>query len=209
MKATMTTPLPKPFSALLSLLLVLAWSGCGTGSANKAANDSFTSGSRDADQRASQRMAKSEQLQDKDADTPEKLSLFERLGGTPGIAAIVEDFTDRALEDPRVNWQRRGVVNKVFLGKDESKAWDASPQNVETLRKHLVQFLSLATGGPAQYDGKTMKEAHDGLKITNTEFDASIGDLQASLDRLKVPTREQKELLAIMESTRPQIATER
>jgi hypothetical protein len=36
-----------------------------------------------------------------------------------------------------------------------------------------------------------------------------VGDLKASLDNLKVPNKEQKELLSIVESTRPLIVTER
>ena len=71
------------------------------------------------------------------------------------------------------------------------------------------QFLSLATGGPAQYDGKDMKSTHAGMGIGNPEFDAVIGDLKASLDKLQIATQEQKELLAIIESTRPQIVTQR
>jgi truncated hemoglobin YjbI len=47
------------------------------------------------------------------------------------------------------------------------------------------------------------------MRITNPEFDAVIGDLKATLDKLKIPSREQKELLAIVESTRLQIVTER
>ncbi len=47
------------------------------------------------------------------------------------------------------------------------------------------------------------------MHITNSEFDAAIGDLKASLDKMRIPNREQKELLAIVESTRPQIVTER
>ena len=41
------------------------------------------------------------------------------------------------------------------------------------------------------------------------EFDAAVGDVKASLDRLKVPDTEQKELLAIVESTRPEIVEQR
>ncbi len=54
-----------------------------------------------------------------------------------------------------------------------------------------------------------MKSAHADLHITNAEFDAAVGDLKASLDKLQIPNREQKELLAIAESTRPQIVVER
>ena len=77
------------------------------------------------------------------------------------------------------------------------------------LQKHLVQFAALATGGPAQYDGKEIKASHANLHIGNPEFDACMGDLKASLDKLQVPNQEQKELLAIFESTRPEIVTER
>ena len=68
---------------------------------------------------------------------------------------------------------------------------------------------SLAAGGPAHYEGREMKSAHAGLHISNSEFDASLGDLKASLDKLQVAIKEQKELLAIVESTRPQIVEER
>jgi hypothetical protein len=46
-------------------------------------------------------------------------------------------------------------------------------------------------------------------QISNPEFDAAAGDLKASLDTLKVPNKGQKDLLAIVESTRPQIVTKR
>jgi hemoglobin len=87
--------------------------------------------------------------------------------------------------------------------------WNATSENIEALKKHLVQFLALATGGPPQYDGKEMKLTHAGMKISNPEFDAAIGDLKASLDKLQIPNKEQKELMAIVESTRPQIVTQR
>jgi hemoglobin len=73
----------------------------------------------------------------------------------------------------------------------------------------MIQFLTLATGGPAHYEGKEIQATHSDMKISNPEFDAALGDLKASLDKLQVPNKEQKELLAIIESTRPQIVTER
>lgn len=64
-------------------------------------------------------------------------------------------------------------------------------------------------GSPPGYQGKEMRSAHKDMRINNPEFDAAVGDMKASLDRLKVPDAEQKELRAILESTRPQIVTER
>ena len=209
---------------LTSIMMVLALAatvGC-RGGGEKKKDEFFTSGSREADQRATQRMARDQQLSgtngkgssgsNADAKTGQderKLTLFERLGGEAGVNAIVDDFTTRALADPRVNWERKGVKDKRLFSRDESATWNPNPQSLATLKKHLAQFLALATGGPAKYDGKEMRTAHAGMKITNPEFDAAVGDLKASLDKLQVPTQEQKELLAIIESTRPQIVTER
>jgi hemoglobin len=213
-------------------LVVLAL-GCGGKAASQKSTDFFTSGDREADQRADQRMAKTEQLRGTGDGTGEKKgekssakvtagdakdakggeaskSLYDRLGGEEAIKAIVDDFTTRALADPRVNWDRKGVKYGGYgFSRNKSMQWDASPANVEQLKKHLVQFLSLSTGGPAFYDGLEMKEAHANRHITNAEFDASVGDFKASLDKLAVPNKEQKELLSIIESTRPQVAEER
>ena len=243
------TPAAAPGSAwtlrpLIVWLLAAALTGsvgCGTFTNGKKKDEFFTSGSREADQRADQRMAKDEQLAgsgegagetgakqavaakpeangqgdnatNKAAQVEGKLPLFDRLGGEKGIIAIVDDFTARVLQDPRVDWQREGAKSGglAFWRKSgESAAWTATDGNVATLKKHLVQFIELATGGPVHYDGKTMKSAHAGMHIGNPEFDAVLGDLKASLDRLQIPNKEQKELLSIMESTRPQIVTER
>jgi hemoglobin len=224
---------------VLSLAAALAIvSGCGGRAAQKKNSDFFTSGSREADQRADQRMAKAEQLNgtgegsgEKDvkkaqvvesntnnmvngtnqpAQAEGKLSLYDRLGRESGISNIVADFTPRALQDPRVNWDRKGVTQGGFsFHSGKSVTWDANPQNVQMLQKHLVQFLALATGGPAHYEGKEIKGAHADMHISNPEFDAVMGDLKASLDRLRIPNTEQKELLSIIESTRPLIVTER
>lgn len=190
--------------------------GCGI-TEQRERDEFFTSGSREADQRAGQRMARAEQLaeaangaQERAAVAEEILPLYDRLGGEERIAQIVDDFLARALADPRVNWERQGVTRGGFgFGRNRSVSWNPTPQNVATLKKHMTQFLSVATGGPPEYDGKDMVSAHADLRITNSEFDAAVGDLKASLDRLQVPEREQKELLAIIESTRPQVVTER
>lgn len=223
-------------------ILAFALSGCHARPAQKANANFFTSGSREADQRASQRMAQSEQLSqsgegagekgvkkaevkkadagtnstdtagqtNKPAQAEGKLALFERLGGDVGISNIVADFTPRVLDDPRVNWERKGVKRGGFsIHANKPVTWNATPQNVAILKQHLVEFLALATGGPAHYSGKEIQSTHADMHISNPEFDAVIGDLKASLDKLRIPNLEQKELLAIIESTRPQIVTVR
>lgn len=221
-------------NAALLLLGMMIAVGCGTGRKSTKSNDFFTSGSRDADQRASQRMAKAEQLagsgegagekekvkkeaagassdtgdKDKTVKATNKAALFDRLGGQDGITKIVDDFLSRAMVDPRVNWDRSGVKGGNFIH-HTSVAWSPTPDNVAQLKKHMIEFFALATGGPAQYTGREIQSAHSNMKISNPEFDAAVGDLKASLDKLQVPNQEQKELLSIVESTRPQIVTQR
>jgi hemoglobin len=220
-------------AAVGALILV----GCKASPAQKANNSFFTSGSRQADQRAEQRMAQAEQLEGSGEGSGEKgvkkahvlspqnsgpgdtnqaakaegkLPLYARLGGQAGISNLVADFTARVLVDPRVNWDRKGVKRGGFsLHHNQSVAWQSTPQNVRLLETHMVEFLGVATGGPPKYTGKEIQGAHAGMHISNPEFDAAVGDLKASLDKLQIPNLEQKELLAIIESTRPQIVTER
>lgn len=226
-------------AAALSVLAatVLMTAGCHSKSPEKQNKDFFTSGSREADQRANQTMAKHEQLTgsgegagekgvkkaepagatgsslsgtNKAAQAEGKLPLFDRLGGEQGLTALMEEFVPRTLQDPRVNWERYGVTRGgVSFESGKSVAWQPTPEHVTVLKKHMIEFLELATGGPAHYDGKELKASHAHMHISNPEFDAVIGDLKVSLDRLKIPNTEQKELLAIVESTRPEIVTQR
>ena len=214
-------------SACLLVAIALAAPGCGGVKPKSADKGFFTSGSREADQRASQRMAKAEQVAGSGEGAGErattktekggtevvkaatKQSLYDRLGGEQGVAAIVDDFTQRAMEDPRVNWERKNVAKAKLFHHNEKEMWTPTAQHVAALKEHLAQFIALATGGPAKYDGKDMKGAHGGMHISNPEFDAAVGDLKAALDKLQVPNKEQKELLAIIESTRPEIVTEK
>lgn len=231
--------------ALFAAAAAFGGSGCATPKAKEQSKDFFTSGNPEADQRADQRIAKTNQLRGdtpasatadaKKASTPARQKvastnpvaaeavaksvmakqeaaklLYDRLGGEAGIKLIVEDFIPRALADPRVNWSRKGVVYGGFsVHHNRSMTWNDSPDNVAKLKTHMEQFMALATGGPTKYEGKEMKQAHTNLHITNAEFDAAVGDLKASLDKLEIPNREQKELLAVIESTRPQVAEER
>ncbi len=57
-----TSPITTTASCSLLVAALTGVVGCGTAKSEKKKDDFFTSGSREADQRASQRMAKDEQL---------------------------------------------------------------------------------------------------------------------------------------------------
>ncbi|RYG70913.1 group 1 truncated hemoglobin, partial [bacterium] len=179
-------------------------------------------GSREADQRAEQRMAKDQQLkggadEGKTAEAKsgavvaeEKKTLYDRLGSADGVGRIVEDFVTRLVADPQVNFERKGIkVGGLSLKRNQSVEWQATPANLAAIKKSLAEFIALKSGGPTQYSGPDFKAVAEGKKVTNAEFDAAVGDLKATLDMLKIANQEQKELVALMESTRPQFVEER
>ena len=75
--------------------------------------------------------------------------------------------------------------------------------------KYLVtEMVCWATGGPQNYTGKSMAESHKDLKITSKEWEAFLDDFQQTLDKFKVPTAEQAELKAIIDTTRADIVAD-
>lgn len=122
----------------------------------------------------------------------EKPTLYQRLGGVYSIATVVDDFIDRIMIDPRLN--ANPLVDEAHhrVGKAGFK--------------YLVtEMVCWATGGPQRYTGRGMGDSHKHLKITAEEWKAFLDDFQQTLDAFKVPEAEQKELFAIVESTRGDI----
>lgn len=106
-------------------------------------------------------------------------SLYNRLGGKEAITAVVAQFVANVAADVRINGR--------FAATDIPK-----------LKKHLVDQICSATGGPCAYSGRDMRTTHAGMKITNGDFAALVEDLVAALDRFKVPAQEKDELLALL-----------
>ena len=106
-------------------------------------------------------------------------SLYERLGGIGSITAVVENFRDRVAGDDR--------INQKFAKTDLAR-----------LRKMLIDQVCEATGGPCTYTGRSMKDAHAGMKVTSGEFEALVQDLVATLNHFKVGKPEQDEVLAVL-----------
>jgi hemoglobin len=121
-----------------------------------------------------------------------KPSLYERLGGVYSIAAVVDDFIDRIMDNPRLN--------------ANPKVDEAHHRVSRAGFKYLVtEMVCWATGGPQRYTGRSMADSHAHLDITETEWQVFLADFQACLDSFAVPKPEQSELFAIVESTKNDI----
>jgi hemoglobin len=119
-------------------------------------------------------------------------SLYERLGGVYSIAAVVDDFIDRVMTDPRLN-----ANPKV----DEAHH-RVSPAGFKYL---VTEMVCWATGGPQKYTGRSMVDSHVHLGIGEGEWQAFLGDFQDCLNKFAVPKAEQGELFAIVDSTKKDI----
>lgn len=121
--------------------------------------------------------------------TPSATSLYKRLGGYDAIAAVVDDFIPRLATDAQ--------TGKFFVG--------TSKDSQGRIRQHLVDQICNATGGPCLYLGRTMKAAHAGLGITESDWQIGVKHLVASLDKFKVPAKEKDELLGAVSGLKADI----
>lgn len=113
-------------------------------------------------------------------------TLYQRLGGRDVIDAFVATFVTNVGRDPRIQLR--------FLFTD-----------LDSLRGHLSAQICEAAGGPCKYTGRPMKSGHAGMHVQNAEFDAMAEDLVAALNAHGIGAAEQKELLAVVGSMRPDI----
>ncbi len=118
--------------------------------------------------------------------------LWDRLGGEAAVTKVVKDFIATAGPDPKVNFLRNNTIQIDDAG-------------VAKLEKSLVAFVSMAAGGPIKYEGKSMKDAHKGMKITDAEFDAIAGHLQAALEKNGVKPDDVKAVMTAVGGTRKDI----
>jgi hemoglobin len=77
--------------------------------------------------------------------------------------------------------------------------------DIPRLKKMLVDQVCEAAGGPCTYTGRSMRETHDGMAVTDAEFSALVEDLVATLNEFNVPETEQQELLGALGPMRDEI----
>jgi hemoglobin len=115
-------------------------------------------------------------------------TLYDDLGGQPGIDRIVDASVDNYLADPR--------IKDIF-----------SESNMDRLRLEFKDQFCQLSGGPCVYKGHDMAAAHKGLHLTNANFNAVVEDLQNAMDKCGVPFSAQNRLLALLASYQHQVVT--
>ena len=123
-------------------------------------------------------------------------TLYERLGGIFAIAAVVDHFSDQLLKNP-----------KVVEANPELNEWHTVkyPGRLPGLKFLRTLWVASVAGGPYQYTGKPLSDAHFDLRIAPEVFDEVSAELGRTLDYFKVPKREKEEALAAFNAQKPDV----
>jgi len=105
------------------------------------------------------------------------------LGRHPGIRRAVDQFYQRIAAD--------ASLTKYFKDAD-----------MDRVRRHQVELLVVAAGGPGTYTGRSMAQAHRGLHITDAAFDRVLGHLNATLVDVGADDRTIREVLRTLSGMR-------
>lgn len=113
---------------------------------------------------------------------------YAKVGGGKAIAAVVERFYQLVLADER--------LGHFFTDTD-----------MAGLKRHQTLLISQVMGGPAEYDGRELRDAHAGLDIAAGDFQAVAEHLVAALSEFDVPTEIIDRVVSAVGATQPDIVT--
>ena len=113
---------------------------------------------------------------------------FELIGGTPAVKEAVNRFYDRLLADPELAGAFDGI-------------------DLVHLKRHQVDLMSMVLGGPVEYTGRDLGEAHAGMDITAETYGKVGAHLVAVLEELGVPEHVIASVTDTLTSVAPQIVT--
>lgn len=119
-------------------------------------------GSNEADEGARSVVYSDEGLVTQRAEKPHPVTDYERVGGADAVTKVVQLFYDRVLSDPELEGYFSGV-------------------DIPRLKRHQVLLISQVLGGPAEYDGRDLRDAHSSMQITSEHYARVFGHLVAVL----------------------------
>lgn len=111
-------------------------------------------------------------------------TLFERLGGRPGISKIVDDTVEAHMNNPAVNARFLPYLN--------------DSERLNKIKRHTVDFFVAGSGGPGGYSGRDMETTHKGMNISPAEYMHAIDDIFSALKKQSIDEDTQKDVLAIL-----------
>ena len=125
-------------------------------------------------------------------------SLYDRLGGYFGIAAVVDRFSDQIIRNP--------ILNKNPALKEWNKT--QAEARLPGLKFGRTLWIAAAAGGPFVYTGLPLNEAHAEFNLTAEQFAEVGAEIVRALNYYQVPEQEQQELVAAYQASMSDVVTE-
>lgn len=117
--------------------------------------------------------------------------LYERLGGAPGITAIVDAVVEAHMCNPEINARFIPYRDK--------------PEQLASIKRHTVDFFSAGSGAAIAYAGRDMITTHTGMNITAAEYMHVVDDILSVLNDRQIDETTKNEVLAILWSLKGMI----
>lgn len=114
---------------------------------------------------------------------------YNRVGGGKAVSAVVDRFYELVLADPQL-----------------APYFDST--ELPTLKRHQVQLISHLLGGPVEYTGRELRDAHAGLDISSGDYSLVTGHLVAALTEAQVPDDIVSSLGATLVAVEPDIVSQ-
>ena len=118
------------------------------------------------------------------------VSDYDAVGGGPAVRVVVDDFYRRVMADPQLVHYFEGV-------------------DMPALKRHQALLVGQVLGGPPDYDGRSLREAHNVLGVTKEHFDLVVGHLADALKEAGVPDEIIGRAGAAVAATEPDIVESR
>jgi hemoglobin len=114
------------------------------------------------------------------------VSIYDALGGEPGIRGVVDDLATRLASDP--------LLGPLFEGVDH-----------EALQRHRASYLAAVLGGPEQYSGLSMRDAHRPFQLTDEHMERFLQLAAEALDAAEVAPEAARAMIDLLDKLRPVI----
>ncbi|MGB3734467.1 MAG: group 1 truncated hemoglobin [Ilumatobacter sp.] len=115
-------------------------------------------------------------------------TIYDRVGGYEGFKQIATDILFFHHQNPVL--ERR---------------YGSSPKNDEELIKLVTELLCSVSGGPEEYTGMNMHDAHTGMNINHEEFLEVLDDIGLALEKNNVNQADTDRLMAMNYALKPEV----
>jgi hemoglobin len=115
--------------------------------------------------------------------------LYERLGGYDRIHEFIHEVVRLHFENE--------ALDRIMVGVDGEK-----------LAQNVADFTAAGTGGPNNYTGRSMPDAHAHLELTDADFLQAGGDIVQAMQTMGYGQNEIDEFVCILVSLKDQVVFE-